>query len=104
MDRTERDRFEQPSASADDQTTFNARLPKRIKNVFQRAAELRGQTLSEFVLGSAYDRALDTIEAEDILKLSARDSAAFALAIAEAPAVDDAVVARFIEAHRKAIG
>jgi uncharacterized protein (DUF1778 family) len=87
---------------AEEQTTFNARLTKRMKNTFQRAAELRGQTLSEFVLGSAYDRAVETIAAENILQLSARDSEVFALAIAEAPDADDAVAARFIEAHRKA--
>src|ERR1700676_3813254 len=84
-------------------TTCNARLPKRMKITFQRAAELRGQTLSEFVLGSAYDRALETIAAENVLRLSARDSEAFALAITEAPAIDDAVLGRFIEAHHKAV-
>lgn len=96
----------QPRVDGDapsESTTFNARLPKRMKSTFQRAAELRGQTLSEFVLGSAYDRALATIAAENIVQLSARDSEAFALAITEAPSVDDAVLGRFIEAHHKAV-
>jgi uncharacterized protein (DUF1778 family) len=88
--------------SAEEQTTFNARLPKRMKNAFQRAAELRGQSLSEFVLGSAYERALETITAEGLLQLSARDSERFALAITEAPVAEDAVATRFIEAHHKA--
>ena len=90
------------ASSAEEQTTFNARLSKRMKNTFLRAAELRGQTLSEFVLGSAYDRALETIAAENVLQLSARDSERFALAIAQAPVAEDAVSTRFIEAHRKA--
>jgi uncharacterized protein (DUF1778 family) len=90
------------SAPAEEQATFNTRLPKRIKNALQRAAELRGQTLSEFVLGSAYDRALQTIAAETILQLSERDSEAFARALTEAPVVDDAVLARFLDAHRRA--
>ncbi len=90
-------------AAAEEQATFNTRLPKRMKNALQRAAELRGQTLSDFVLGSAYDRALQTIKAETILQLSERDSEAFARALTEASPVDAAVLARFLEAHQKAM-
>ena len=39
--------------------TFNARLPMQMKKVLQRAADIRHQTLTEFVLGSAYDRAMN---------------------------------------------
>jgi len=81
-------------------TTFNARLPKRMKNALQRAADLRGQSLSDFVLGSAYDRAIATIASEDVIRLSERDSEAFARALLDPPAVDDAVLARFLKAHR----
>ncbi len=70
-------------AAAEEQATFNTRLPKRMKIAMQRAAELRGQTLSDFVLGSAYDRALQTISAETVLQLSERDSEAFARAVVE---------------------
>ena len=82
-------------------TTFNARLPQRMKSVMQRAADLRGQTLSEFVLGSAYDRAIATISDENVLRLSQRDSEAFARALAEPAKVDDAVLTRFREAHQR---
>jgi uncharacterized protein (DUF1778 family) len=87
----------------DELTTLNARLTKRMKHTFQRAADLRGQTLSEFVLGSAYDRAVETIATENVVRLSERDSEAFARAIAEPPTIDDSVVARFMEAHGKAV-
>ncbi len=84
-------------AAAEEQATFNTRLPKRMKNALQCTAELRGQTLSDFVLGSAYDRALQTISAETVLQLSERDSEAFARALAKPPTVDDAVLTRFVE-------
>jgi uncharacterized protein (DUF1778 family) len=85
-------------------TTFNARLPVHMKKVFQHAADLRHQTLSEFVLGAAYDRALITINDETVIRLSARDSETFALALDAPTVVDEAVVARFRVAHKKSGG
>jgi len=90
-----------PAPPNEEQTTFNARLPKRMKNTLERAAELRGQSLTEFILGSAYERAVQTIASENVLQLSERDSSAFASALAGTAVVDDAVVARFLEAHRR---
>jgi uncharacterized protein (DUF1778 family) len=87
---------------ADEQVTFNARLPKRVKTTLQRAAELRGQSLSDFILGTAYDRAVQTISAENLVQLSERDFSAFTLALIQPAIVDDTVAARFLEAHRRA--
>ncbi|MDP9024508.1 MAG: DUF1778 domain-containing protein [Candidatus Eremiobacteraeota bacterium] len=89
------------SRQADELTTFNARLPKRTKNVLQRAAELRGQSLSDFVLGSAFERAQTTIRAHELIELSERDSAAFAEALLRAPAISNETVNRFVGVHRK---
>jgi uncharacterized protein (DUF1778 family) len=88
-------------SSTDETTTFNARLPKRVKNAIQRAADLRGQSLSDFVLGSAYDRAIETISAEDVVRLSARDSEAFARAITEPAPPKASAIAKFLDAHRR---
>ena len=90
-----------PAAGPEGTTTFNARLPQRMKSAMQRAADLRGQTLSDFVLGSAYDRAIATISEENVLRLSQRDSEAFARALAEPAKIDDAVLTRFREAHQR---
>lgn len=87
----------------DEHVTFNARLPKRVKLTIQRAADLRGQSLSEFVVGSAYDRALEAISTDNVVQLSARDSAAFAAALVQPPAPDARVLAHFLRAHRKAV-
>jgi len=55
-----------------------------MKNTFQQASELRGQSLlrSSWM---TYERTLETIAAENILQLSARDSEAFALAAPKRP-------------------
>jgi uncharacterized protein (DUF1778 family) len=63
----------EPEAAA-----FNVRLPMHMKKVFQRAADIRHQTLTEFVLGSAYDRAMTTILDDAVLRLSERDGEASA--------------------------
>jgi uncharacterized protein (DUF1778 family) len=81
--------------------TFNARLPQRMKSAMQRAADLRGQTLSDFVLGSAYERAVATISEENVLRLSQRDYEAFANALLERANLNDVVLARFREAHKR---
>ena len=93
-----------PQAPESESTTFNARLPVHMKKVLQRAADLRHQTLSEFVLGSAYDRALVTINDDTVIRLSTRDSEAFAAALDAPAVVDEAVIARFRAAHEKSRG
>jgi uncharacterized protein (DUF1778 family) len=75
--------------------TFNARLPMPMKKVFQRAADIRHQTLTEFVLGSAYDRAMTTILDDTVLRLSERDGEAFASALSQPGPIKEAVLARF---------
>jgi len=80
--------------------TFSARVPKSTKNVLERAAELSGQTLSDFVLGTAYERALITIKSRELIELSARDSEAFANALLTPTLVSDEVVAKFIPSPR----
>ena len=81
-----------PEAEA---ATFNARLPMHMKKVLQRAADIRHQTLTEFVLGSAYDRAMTTILDDAVLRLSERDGEAFASALSEPGPIKEAVLARF---------
>jgi uncharacterized protein (DUF1778 family) len=83
------------------EATFSARLPRSTKNVLQRAAELRGQSLSDFVLGTAYERAVATIHSREVIELSARDSEAFAAALLAPPRIPDDVVTRFVAAHER---
>ncbi len=74
---------------------FNARLSDEQKTILQRAADLKGMSLSDFILGTAHDEALRTIAAHEIIRLSHRDSAAFLEALERPPTVDTQTIARF---------
>lgn len=60
---------------------FDARLNEEQKLIIQRAADLEGRTLTDFVLQSAQAAAERTIERRALLILDARESEAFARAV-----------------------
>jgi hypothetical protein len=66
-------------------TTFSARLPVHLKKALERAADLRGQSLSDFVLSCACERAMMETSPEQ--------------AVAQRP-LDNSVLARFRDADR----
>jgi uncharacterized protein (DUF1778 family) len=55
-----------------------ARLSSEQKRLLQRGAEIRGQTLTEFVITAAQDAATRAIIDQEVIDLSLRDSMAFA--------------------------
>ena len=60
---------------------FDARLDEDQKLLIQRAADLEGRTMTDFVLHSAKVAAERTIQERAMLILSARDTEAFVAAI-----------------------
>lgn len=68
---------------------FDARIPPELKAKLQRAAELRGCSVTHFVLNSAAAAADETIAAHEVLQVSARDLEAFQNAIAHPPVFDE---------------
>jgi uncharacterized protein (DUF1778 family) len=60
---------------------FDARLNEEQKVLIQRAADLEGRTMTDFVLHSAETAAERTIEERAMLILSARETEAFVDAI-----------------------
>ena len=60
---------------------FDARLDEDQKLLIQRAADLEGRTMTDFVLHSAKVAAERTIQERAILILSARDTEAFVEAL-----------------------
>ena len=60
---------------------FDARLNEEQKLLIQRAADLEGRTMTDFVLHSAESAAERTIERRSMLVLTARETEAFANAI-----------------------
>lgn len=64
---------------------FDARLPREKKELFERAARLGGyKNLTDFVMGSAQDRARQIIEEHGQLLASRRDGKVFWDAITQA--------------------
>jgi uncharacterized protein (DUF1778 family) len=64
---------------------FDARLNEDQKLLIQRAADLEGRSLSDFVLRSAEKAAEETIEKRAMLILTVRETEAFTEAILRAP-------------------
>lgn len=64
---------------------FDARLDQDQKTLIQRAADLEGRTMTDFVLHSAKVAAERTIQERAMTILSARDTEAFVNAILSPP-------------------
>jgi uncharacterized protein (DUF1778 family) len=65
---------------------FDARLSAEQKLLIQRAADLEGRTMTDFVLHSAEAAAAQTVEKRAMLVLTARETEAFVKAMLNAPA------------------
>lgn len=76
-----RSTLRQKATSGMRQERLEARISREQKTLFQRAAELQGRSLTDFVLHSVHEAAVRTIEESEIIRLSARDSRAFADAL-----------------------
>lgn len=60
---------------------LEARISSDQKALFQKAAELQGRTLTDFVIASVHDAAVRTIEEMRSLQLDADESRVFAEAL-----------------------
>lgn len=63
----------------------NARLEARVsseqKDLFQRAANLTGRTLSELVIDSTQEAAAKIVQAHEVIRLSREEQVAFVTAL-----------------------
>lgn len=83
---------------------FDARLSAADKRLLDRAAELTGRSLSEFVLTSAREAAERTIERYEVMVLTdPRDQAAFVDALLNPPAPGRRLE-RAVRRYRRATG
>ena len=64
---------------------LEARITTDQKALIQRAAELEGRTLTDYVVSSVQDAAKRTIEAYEVMVLSAAESRAFVDALLNPP-------------------
>ena len=65
---------------------LEARISPEQKRFFERAAELQGRSLTEFVVRSAQDAAQEAIREYEVMSLTARDTKAFVNALLKPPA------------------
>ncbi|GAP97193.1 type II toxin-antitoxin system TacA family antitoxin [Leptolyngbya sp. NIES-2104] len=81
--------------SIDNQPNLMARLEARIspetKALLQKAADLQGRTLTDFVVTSVQAEAIRVIESHQTLKLSVEESEAFVDALLNPPKPNDAL-------------
>lgn len=64
---------------------LEARITRDKKELLQLAADLEGRTLTDFVVSSATEKAIRTIEEHTIIKLSRKDSLAFVESLLNPP-------------------
>jgi uncharacterized protein (DUF1778 family) len=60
---------------------LEARISGEQKALFQRAADLQGRTLTDFVIASVHESAVKAIAELEAIRLTAADSRAFAEAL-----------------------
>ena len=64
---------------------LEARVSKREKDLFTKAAAIQGRSLTEFVVSSLHDTAVRVIESHNVIKLKERDSEVFVNALLNPP-------------------
>ncbi|MDJ1169218.1 DUF1778 domain-containing protein [Roseofilum sp. BLCC_M154] len=70
---------------------LEARISQETKALVQKAADLEGRTLTDFVVASVQAAAYKVIEEHQTLKLSIEDSEAFVDAILNSPKPNEAL-------------
>jgi uncharacterized protein (DUF1778 family) len=82
---------------------LEARISKAQKELFVRAADLQGRSLTDFVIASAQAAAVETVRTHDALHLSDRDRHAFVSAVLAPPAPSEALQ-RAVKRYRRRAG
>ena len=70
---------------------LEARVNPEVKALWQKAAELEGRTLTDFVIASVQEAAFKVIQRHQTLKLNHEDSEAFVAALLEPPQLSEAL-------------
>jgi uncharacterized protein (DUF1778 family) len=86
--------------AVDQVARLEARLPASVYALLKRAAELKGRSITDFVVDAAQDAAQRVIEEDGIIRLSAEDQARFARALLNPPA-PSAALKRAMRRHVK---
>lgn len=82
---------------------FDMRLSGDLKELLQHAADLDGQSLTDFVLGAARRAAEETIRRHELIQLAVRDSQLIAEMLLDPPTPSDRLRAA-VEGYRRFVG
>ncbi|PKP79057.1 MAG: DUF1778 domain-containing protein [Alphaproteobacteria bacterium HGW-Alphaproteobacteria-3] len=72
-------------ASEIETARLEARVPVHVYEQMQRAARLRGMTLTGYLIATAGEEARRTVEEADVLRLATEDQVRFAKALIDPP-------------------
>jgi len=70
---------------------LETRITPELKELFQEAADLRGVTLTDFVISTVHDAAIQTVEQHKVIKLNRAASLQFAEALSAPPKANSAL-------------
>ena len=73
------------TSSDTDTARLEARIPARIYSQMRRAAELRGMTLTGYLIATAGEEARREVEQAEIMRLARQDQIRFAKALINPP-------------------
>jgi len=81
---------------------LEARVPVFLKRMVQRAADLQGRSITDFVVSTLDKSARETVREHEVMKLNARDSLKLAKALIDPPA-PNAALRKAMALHRKMV-
>ncbi|AOH85650.1 hypothetical protein AWL63_18610 [Sphingomonas panacis] len=76
----------------EDTARLEARIPVQVYDQMQRAARLRGMTLTGYLLATAGEDARRVVEDAEILRLAREDQIRFAQALVDPPRANEKLV------------
>jgi uncharacterized protein (DUF1778 family) len=92
-----------PTKTAQKAERLEARVSPEAKALCQKAANIQGRTLTDFVVHSAVEAATRTVRENEFLELSRRDRIAFVEALLNPPA-PNARLQRAMQRHDQLVG
>jgi uncharacterized protein (DUF1778 family) len=81
---------------------LEARVPVFLKRIVQRAADLQGRSITDFVISTLDKSARETVREHEVMKLSAQDSLRLAKALIHPPA-PNAALKKAMALHKKMV-
>jgi len=88
---------------ASKQSRLEARITSDTHSLLKRAAEIEGRSVTDFVVAAAREAALQTIERNEVIRLSREASERLAAMLTDPPPVADAM-RRAKERHERLVG